>query len=162
MKRSASISSCGQYRYTLDREWDAAGTLCVFVMLNPSTADGEQDDPTIRKCIGFAQRWGHGRLRVVNLFAWRATDPKEIKKVNYPVGPENDAVIAAAIREANFVVAAYGAHGAYGGRNHQVCDIFRREGITTHAVKLTDEGHPYHPLYVSYEAEPFVFTGGKT
>lgn len=114
MKRDATISECGRYRYDLGRTWvepgDAlADTYCTFIMLNPSTADGTQDDPTICRCINFAKSWGMGGLMVVNLFAWRATKPDDLLRAADPIGPENDRYIDEACRMAQFVVAAWGA-----------------------------------------------------
>src|SRR6185369_17379869 len=87
---TAVISKCGKYRYSLRREWiGGAGTVC-FIMLNPSTADASVDDPTIRRCIGFAQRWGYQILEVVNLYAYRATRPRDMFAAADPVGPENE------------------------------------------------------------------------
>ena len=117
IERSAVLSSCKRYRYRLVRTWDASLPVLVFVMLNPSIADAEQDDPTIRKCIGFAQRLGYGGIVVVNLFAWRATDPKALYRQgfmsDYPtVGPENDRFIELSVTEPNtHVVFAWGGQG---------------------------------------------------
>lgn len=89
MIKSAIISECGKYRYSLSRIWDENKANVLFIMLNPSTADGDVDDPTIRRCIGFAKSWGYGGIYVGNLFAYRATDPKELLKVENPIGFEN-------------------------------------------------------------------------
>lgn len=163
---SAIISDCGKYRYTLSRIWDEAGTRCLFVMLNPSTADASVDDPTIRKCIKFAKAWGHGSLSVVNLFAWRATDPKEIRKVNSPVGPENDATIATIAALSNFIVCAWGNDGIYGNRDSAVIEILKRIGKPLHCLKINTApsksfGSPGHPLYIKDSTEPFVFRKGE-
>ena len=88
MKSDAVISDCGKYRYRLTRKW-GYGRPCGFIMLNPSTADALHDDPTIRRCVGFAKAWGCGALIVVNLFAVRATSPREMMRADDPVGPEN-------------------------------------------------------------------------
>src|SRR5262249_14212908 len=97
VRRAAVISDCGRYRYSLTRRWgDAAEPRALFVMLNPSTADAEQDDPTIRRCIGFAKAWGMGSLEVVNLYALRATDPAALLSAPDPIGPKNDTMITSA------------------------------------------------------------------
>src|SRR3954453_788312 len=89
LEQNAVISACGRYRYLLTRQVGPGTRTAVFIMLNPSTADATDDDPTIRRCIGFARQWGCGRLAVLNLFALRATDPAWMKQADNPVGPEN-------------------------------------------------------------------------
>src|SRR5690242_6108456 len=111
MKRETIFSDCRAYRYTLWREWDIFDkNYVMFVGLNPSTADERVDDPTIRRCIDFAKRWGYGALCMTNLFAYRATDPRVMKAFPYPVGPENDKWLVRCAREAGVVVAAWGNH----------------------------------------------------
>jgi hypothetical protein len=111
MLRHATISDCGKFRYRLFRKW-GCGSPLLFVMLNPSTADGEKDDATIRRCLRFAMAHDFGELEVVNLFAYRATDPKELRRAGYPVGPENDQHITDAVREAAAVCLAWGSNAA--------------------------------------------------
>src|SRR4051812_26865304 len=89
LEQNAVISACGRYRYLLTRQVGPGPRAATFIMLNPSTADATKDDPTIRRCIGFARQWGCGRLSVLNLFAFRATDPAAMKRADDPVGPEN-------------------------------------------------------------------------
>jgi hypothetical protein len=148
VKASAVLSPGGSYRYLLSREWDEALPRCLFIMLNPSTADATQDDPTIRRCIGFAKAWGYGTLDVCNLFAWRATDPKALLKVADPVGPENDAHIRRAAAGAGLVVCAWGNHGMLMLRGKAVNDLLRREGIASSCLGVTGTGQPKHPLYL--------------
>ena len=88
--RSAGFSRCGRYRYWLRRIWDPALAHCVFIGLNPSTADATEDDPTLKRCISFAQKWGYGSLLLVNLFSLRATDPRGLKMAADPIGPKTD------------------------------------------------------------------------
>lgn len=149
MNRSAKISSCGLYRYRLDRWW-ADGARAVFIMLNPSTADAEIDDPTIRRCIGFARAWRAPGLTVVNLFAFRATDPEALRGAAAPIGPENDETIAAVAYEAadKRVVAAWGTHSFIGGRGYQARKIVKASGSMLCCLGRTKEGNPRHPLYV--------------
>jgi hypothetical protein len=136
------------YRYTLTRTWDSGPTV-AFIGLNPSTADETVDDPTIRRCIGFAKRWGYGTLVMLNLFAFRATDPRVMRAAGDPIGPENNAYIQAVAAEAGDVVAAWGVHGSYLGRDRAVRDLlFWRPS----ALGLTKDGHPRHPLYVRADA----------
>ncbi|KKM80047.1 hypothetical protein LCGC14_1343720 [marine sediment metagenome] len=142
---SAVLSPCGRYRYSLTREFFMGAGRVLFVMLNPSTADAETDDPTIRRCIGFARRWGFRRLDVGNLFAWRATNPKEIRQVSDPVGPENDRRLMYLSECADAVIAAWGTHGAYRNRDSDVLALLA--GKVEH-LGLTKQGHPKHPLYL--------------
>ena len=93
MIKQAEISPCGQYRYTLSRQWNPAAPAVMFIMLNPSTADARQDDPTIAKCIQLAQTWGYGRLLVGNLFAWRSPRPQDLPTAPNLIGPQNDAAL---------------------------------------------------------------------
>jgi hypothetical protein len=154
MKRGAYISPCGTYRYSLEREW-AEGPVCTFIMLNPSTADADIDDPTIRRCIGFAQRWKFGALAVVNLFAFRATDPKAMIGAVDPVGPANDAAIASAVELGGLIIAAWGVHGDLRERGLAVRRLIE-EGCERdiHHLGLTKDGHPRHPLYLRGDSQP--------
>src|SRR5262245_13227298 len=108
---SAELSPCGRYRYALTRTWGDPKKVVCWVMLNPSTADADQDDPTIRRCLGFSRAWGAGGLVVVNLFALRATDPDQLRIAADPVGPDNDSHLSTAAF-GRLVVAAWGARGA--------------------------------------------------
>ena len=154
----AYISECGRFRYALERHFmdllgaPSRGTVC-FVMLNPSTADAFVDDPTIRRCVGFARTWGFGSLVVVNLYAFRATKPDDLAKAGYPIGPENDQVIGQAVTESQLVVAAWGA-SAEPGRVTDVRALIKARGKTVHHLGLTKSGAPRHPLYVRADREP--------
>ncbi|MEU8272630.1 DUF1643 domain-containing protein [Sphaerisporangium sp. NPDC049002] len=154
MMRAAVLSSDGCYRYHLARRW-AEGAAVTFVMLNPSTADHHVDDPTIRRCVGFARAWGYGGLAVVNLFAWRATRPVDLGAAGDPVGPDNDEHLVAAARDAVTagapLVAAWGAH-APAWRVEQVLALPGMRGLT--ALALTQAGHPRHPLYLRATLKP--------
>ena len=152
MERRALFSACGRYRSTLLRTW-ADGGRVAFVMLNPSVADAEHDDPTIRRCIGFAKRWGYGGLEAVNLFAWRAVHPSDMKRAEEPVGPDGDAPLVRALSRCALVVAAWGVHGAHRGRGSEVASVLRAHG-SLHHLGLTKEGHPRHPLYLRRDVEP--------
>lgn len=142
---SAVLSPCGRYRYSLTRTFFTGRGRVLFVMLNPSTADAETDDPTIRRCIGFARKWGFQRLDVANLFAWRATDPQELRRAIDPVGPENDRRLMMLSSCADAVIAAWGAQGSYRNRATEVLGLL--EGTVEH-LGLTRQGHPKHPLYL--------------
>ncbi len=135
----------GPYRYLLWRRWaDADGVL--FVMLNPSTADARDDDPTIRRCLGFARAWGFGGVEVVNLFAWRATSPRDLRRAAAPIGPRNDQVIAEAAARVQAVIVAWGVHGAHRDRDRQVAAVL--EARRPRCLGATAAGAPRHPLYV--------------
>ena len=150
MRRNAAISEDGIYRYSLERDWSARKQRCIFVMLNPSTADAEKDDPTIRRCIGFAKQWKCGGLTVLNLFAFRCTNPKELFKSDDSVGPENDAYVEAAFQVLTdpLVVFAWGSNAKRAEwRVQQVELLAKRNGIRTFALGVTKNGQPIHPLY---------------
>lgn len=145
----AHISPCGLYRYRLDRRWED-GPTCGFIMLNPSTADAEKDDPTIRRCISFAKREGCGALVVANLFNFRATKPEEMAAAANPEGPDADLRLLETIDDVDGpLIAAWGAHwmakdrGAYVSAmiGHQLCCLGK-----------TKDGQPRHPLYVRADA----------
>lgn len=155
MRTDALISDCGKYRYWLSRWWSNTIAPATFVMLNPSTADAAVDDPTIRRCIGYAKAWGCGGVRVVNLYAYRATDPKELWKVPDPVGPENDHFLEIFAWEARAwpgpLVAAWGANA----KPDRVADVLRIPGMDRlEALALTRQGQPRHPLYLRADLTP--------
>lgn len=157
MHSDALISDCGRYRYWLARSWSDEPRV-VFVMLNPSTADARLDDPTIRRCLGFARTWGAGGLVVVNLFALRATNPAALLAVADPVGPDNDAHLighagGCALNDPPLaVVAAWGAKGTHLGRDRRVVTMLRARGVHLQCLGKTAEAHPRHPLYVRGDA----------
>lgn len=151
---TAVISDCGRYRYTLEREWMTGVGTCLFVMLNPSTADASEDDPTIRRCIGFAQRWGYRRLTVGNLFAYRATDPRALGNVGDPTGPDNYRWLGRLVAEADRVIAAWGATAGSAAKGGHVDWLL----ADAHCLGTTKGGHPRHPLYVPGDFEPVPFT----
>jgi len=153
-ERRAIFSPCGRYRYTLYRQWREGTGRCVFVLLNPSTADEQQDDPTIRRCIGYARRWGFAELVVVNLFAWRSTDPTVLAILDDPVGPDNDKWIDDSIRMADRVVVGWGNRGKLRGRGRAVLDRLQATLKFPVCFRLTDEGQPVHPLYQLLDAVP--------
>lgn len=152
IERSARISDDGVYRYRLERRWDAHLPECVFVMLNPSTADATQDDPTIRRCVGFARDLGCGALLVGNLYAFRATDPQDLFRASEPTGgAANDDVLVDLMARGNHVIAAWGGHGRL-DRVEQVLAVPGAERLT--ALGTTKAGAPRHPLYVRASARP--------
>jgi hypothetical protein len=150
---SATFSPCGFYRYRLSRKW-GNGPRLAFIMLNPSTADVDTDDPTIRRCVRFARDAGYDGIVVGNLFAWRATDPTELRTVAAPIGPGNDAVLADIICGAPVVVCAWGGKGALFNRNQCVLQLVWGLGRVPHCLRTTRGGHPAHPLYLPAHLRP--------
>lgn len=143
IERSATFSDCRTYRYELWRRW-GRGKYAMFIGLNPSTADETKDDPTIRRCMSFARSWGYDALCMTNLFAFRATDPADMKKAAQPIGWDNDLMLTELARDAGVVIAAWGAHGTYMNRDQSV----RLMVPGLHYLRLTKGGHPWHPLYL--------------
>lgn len=127
-------------------------------MLNPSTASECRNDPTVERCERRARALGYGAFRVVNLFAWRATDPRALRSAAAPAGPANDAAIAEAARWADLVVAAWGVHGVHLGQGARIEASLRAAGHRLHHLGLTKDGHPRHPLYVAYATAPQIWT----
>lgn len=153
VKKCAVISNCGAYRYRLTRKW-ASGPQCLFIMLNPSTADGYKNDATIRRCIGFAKREGCGSLAVVNLMAFRATDPKSLPSDKHEAfGPQNLFFIKSAIVEATGpIIAAWGSHPRAQQYSKEVLRMLRSMKRPIYALKLTKDHAPSHPLYIKANA----------
>jgi hypothetical protein len=160
----AVLSACGTYRYQLHRTWDASAPTLAWVMLNPSTADAEVDDPTIRRCIGFARRWHFGGIIVANLFALRATDPRELRAHGDPVGPDNDRTLAEVARDAEALVCAWGAN-TYAAARARVVRVMIGDAMRWPRVPLclgvTKGNSPRHPLYVPGDAVPEGFGGAR-
>lgn len=154
----AVISPCGTYRYELNRvwDWDSARSVVGWIMLNPSVADAEHDDPTIRRCMGFARRWGHGGIVVRNLFALRATDPRQLRRHPDPVGPVNPAHLAQAVHDA-FTVCAWGSHPMAAAPGKRLVDGLLSAGVDVRCLGTTRNGHPRHPLYVKGDADPIPY-----
>lgn len=172
-RSDAVLSEDGLYRYRLRRSWappEAETRAVVWVMLNPSTADANIDDATISKCKAFARTWGRDGIIVVNLFAWRATDPRDLVAADLagkPIrGPENDRYLAETFdlaREREWpVIAAWGAHKLAGPRGRVVARRAERDhGVTLQALKVTASGAPGHPLYLPGASEPFPWQSDR-
>lgn len=141
----------GCYRYRLVRRWGGGGVVC-WVMCNPSTADALQNDPTIRRCIGFSTAWGYGGLVVVNLFAFRATEPAKLLTVDDPVGPENESFVRDAAQLSDVVVAAWGAlrHELW-MKSQTIRDAIQEMCPALKCLGTTKRFAPRHPLYVAAE-----------
>lgn len=151
---AAVISDCGQYRYLLSRRLGFSDRVVAFIGLNPSTADATLDDPTIRRCIGFAKRRDAGLLLMVNLFALRSTDPRALRTHVAPVGPENDLWIERAMSVADIAIAAWGNGGLLLGRSDI---ISKRYQGRLQAFEITNAKMPKHPLYVRSDAQTIPF-----
>jgi hypothetical protein len=146
MKRLADLSDCGTYRYTLTRTWGLSTSHVLFLMLNPSNADHEKDDPTIRRCISLAKSWGYDGIYVGNLFAFRSSVPRVLKDVADPVGPLNETYLERMVACSALTIAAWGANGALHGRADEVRLRYGARGQGFHHLGLTKEGYPKHPL----------------
>ncbi|CTQ48363.1 DUF1643 domain-containing protein [Jannaschia donghaensis] len=152
---TATYSDDESYRYVLTRTWDGAGDRVAFVMLNPSTATEFQNDPTVERCERRARALGFGAFRVVNIFAYRATDPRDMRAQSDPVGgPANDDAIREAALWADTTICAWGTHGAYLDRGPRVEALLRATGKPLATLGLSKDGHPKHPLYIAYSVQP--------
>ncbi len=153
----ATFSECLRYRWTLYRVFDT-GPMVNFLMLNPSTADDITNDPTVERCRRRSETLGFGGLIVTNIFAWRSTDPSVLSKLPDPVGVENDAAIKESASQCAMVICAWGRHGKIMDRAAVVLNMLREfcpEKL--HALKLSKDGTPWHPLYLPYELKPQAF-----
>lgn len=154
IKSSAQLSLCRTYRYALWRTWDATKPYVLFICLNPSTADEIDDDPTLLRCIEFARSWGYGGLCMGNLFAFRATQPKDLMKSSNPIGDDNDYWLEQLSKDAGIVVAGWGNHGVFLNRSAEVL----RKLKEVYCLKINKSGEPSHPLYLSKELKPLTFS----
>ena len=143
VNKNATFSDCRKYRYALSRTWNGKKKTILFIGLNPSTANEKIDDPTIRRCINYAQNWGYGSLLMVNLFAYRATLPSELKNVKNPIGNDNDLHILELSKKADIAVAAWGNEGFLLNRDKVVKKLIPN----LMCLKINKSGQPAHPLY---------------
>jgi hypothetical protein len=161
------MSDPPDYRYTLGRRLRSEAIpdpSVLFIMLNPSTADHWKNDPTIKRCIKFADSWGYRVLRVCNLFAFRSTSPDNLfnrAKQQNIIGPENDEHILREAERSDLIVCAWGALGTYEGRSSVVLKMLGEAGHDLHALGTTKDGHPRHPLYVPAWMPLENWKGGK-
>ncbi len=154
---AAIFSACRRYRFELWRRW-APGPYCMFLCLNPSTADETKNDPTVTRCIDYAKRWGYSAFVMTNIFAFRATDPRVMKAEANPIGCKNDETIIRLAEGAGVVVAAWGVHGDHLDRGGEVVYILEREGFKRlTCLRKTRDGHPSHPLYLPKTLTPIPF-----
>lgn len=152
IEAAAIFSKCGTYRYLLTRRWSEGSTM-AFIMLNPSTADENVLDPTLRRCRGYAEREGFGRMVIANLFALRSTDPKALRTHPDPVGEFNNTYLDVALTLASCVVVGWGNHGALRGRGEKIMKWLNGRGQIFHLGPLTGQGQPGHPLYLRKDIE---------
>jgi hypothetical protein len=144
---SATFSPCRTYRYTLGRIWREQAPTACWILLNPSTADERQLDPTLRRCVGFSRAWGFGSMVVVNLFAYRSPYPSKVYAAADPVGPKNDQYIRRMVRRADKVIVGWGVHGKLLRRQETVVGLLQRCGVEVWCLGTTKASHPKHPLY---------------
>lgn len=154
---TAVYSDCEKYRYSLTRTWDAEARRVLFVMLNPSTATEVQNDPTVERCERRARHLGYGGFQVTNIFAWRATDPKDMRAAADPVGPRNDETLRTGVAWADEIIAAWGVHGAHLDRGPAVAALLHGLGKPLFHLGLSKDGHPRHPLYLPYAQRPEIW-----
>jgi hypothetical protein len=150
MKKTAKLSDCRTYRYELWRIWDESKPYAMFIGLNPSTADETEDDPTIRRCINFAKSWGYGGLCMANLFAYRATQPEDMKKAPDPIGDKNDETLNLLAQNAGVIVGAWGNDGVFLNRSEYVRTLIPEINV----LKVNKSGEPAHPLYLKSTLTP--------
>lgn len=154
IERTADLSTCGRYRWRLGRSWAEAPKVVLWVMLNPSTADAEVDDPTIRRCMSFAAGWDFGGIEVANLYAWRATKPADLATADDPVGFQNDFWLKTLAQRADMVVCAWGQRGPQPNRADQVIEILKvYAGSKLYSLGFRQDGGPRHPLYLASNTE---------
>lgn len=156
MTTGAQFSSCRKYRYALWRTWQEHEGHVMFIGLNPSTADETKDDPTIRRCIGYAKSWGFGGIYMLNIFAYRATRPRELNNIGDPIGSENNRYLQMHLDVASLNIACWGNHGAYMNRGLEVIELLGKTNLS--CLGITAEGHPKHPLYLRRELKPVNLT----
>lgn len=161
--RRATFSECGRYRYELLRELErplfVASRRVCFVMLNPSVGNGEEDDPTLRRCMGYAQAWGFDLMSVVNLFGWVSTDPRQLRQADDPIGPRNDEFLFAEAGRADRIVVAWGDKNPFPERSRLVTQSLRDANRVPFALGLSQAGNPRHPLMMPGNAQLLEFRG---
>ena len=145
----AIFSPCRKYRYAIWRNWNESIPRALIIGLNPSTADENNDDPTILRCMRFAKSWGYGGVSVANLFAYCASNPREMLKVVDPIGIDNDQILFNLAKDAGLIVAAWGNKGSFMGRS----DYIARSLQNLMCLKINKSGEPAHPLYLKSSSE---------
>ena len=152
--KGAIISDCQKYRYALWRNWDLSKDKVMFIGLNPSTADHVDDDPTIRRCIGFAKSWGYGGLYMTNLFSYRTSSPDKLRNIKNPIGnPDNDDWIKKLYNKSSIIIAAWGNASFNKNRKEEIRNLCS----DMHCLKINKTGNPGHPLYQPGHLVPIKF-----
>lgn len=151
--REASVSDCGQYRYSLSRNWGDGQKTILFIGLNPSIADASIDDPTVRRLIGFCKQWGYDGFSVCNLFAYRATEPKDMMSAADPIGETNDEILLGLASGADKIVFCWGSLGGFNDRSALLANKLKDFKSKTYVFGHNKNGEPKHPLYLSYKTE---------
>ena len=146
----------GNYRYLLWREWNNSSKTISFIMLNPSRADAEVNDPTITRCINFAKSWGYGRLEVVNLFAYRTPHPSLLKQAAEPIGRDNDRFIIESVEKSDRVILAWGNHGTWRKQDLYTLKLLKNHNHL-YSLGITKRGCPRHPLYLRSTIKPQIY-----
>lgn len=146
-KSGAIFSACKNYRYTLWRKWGEGRTV-AFCLLNPSTADARRNDPTVTRCIARAKAMGYAGIEVVNIFAWKSTDPKQLQFIRDPVGKMNDKFLLAAMENNDKLICGWGTHGWLNNRQKEVLKLFKN--CDKYVLAFNQNHTPKHPLYVGY------------
>ena len=161
----AAFSPCRKFRYALWRRWMDKGDTALFLLLNPSTADEIKNDPTVERCERYAKSWGYARLFVANLFAFRATFPKDLKWADDPIGPHNDKWILKLARMSTIVIAGWGNHGGFMQREKRVKELLLNDGSDfdsrkdIYCLAVNKGGSPKHPLYMKNDLKPIPYEG---
>lgn len=162
-KKGAELSKCRTYRYVLWRKWGNVNS-ALFIGLNPSTADEINDDLTIKKCVGFAKRWGFGGIYMLNLFAFRATDPIDMIRADEPIGPDNDIALTKYSQKSQIVVACWGSISTqYRPRlcwQTRIGQVQKAIGRTMVCLGKTKDGSPRHPSRLAYNTRLETFHKG--
>ena len=157
---NAVFSPDRRYRYWLEAKLSDSDGVCMFVMLNPSTADEVKSDPTVTRAKGFARSWGYGTLWVCNLFALRATYPDVLRRDPEPVGADNDEHILQSALQSDEIVCAWGNHGEHLDRGQQILSMLESQAppVRLGHLGLTMRSHPKHPLYLSADTPLSYFS----
>lgn len=142
-----------KYRYTLWRVWEPNKQYCMFIGLNPSKADEIVNDNTVRRCINYSKDWGYGALCMTNIFAWRETKAELMLLEKEPIGKENNKYLLECAKNAGIVIAAWGNHGKHLNRGNYVKSMIPN----LHCLKISNEGNPWHPLYLKKDLKPIKY-----
>jgi len=160
MNNPCTFSPCRRYRYTLEHHWDELmpRKRIMWIGLNPSTADERKLDNTLMRVKGYSTRWGYNCFVMTNLFAFRATEPDDMKREADPVGPDNDDVLIRLAQESGHIIACWGNHGVHRDRNRLVLDMLKLiAGKPLHCLTINADGSPHHPLYLPKELQPVPY-----